>query len=179
MRKHNVDPEISQGMNLEKSLGKSDGRMSNMESGESEEIVRDGQVFRRNVRFLLDHSGTTQAELAKRANISHDWLRQLTRRGLTQIRQKNREPLERLRRWFLLDSVDDFWSKGLVEDVKRESRRSDQMRPYLRSKDWPYLLKVLKLLQSGEHDFLRGLIDMLSKRMEIEGVTDQGFHMPD
>ncbi len=179
MREQNFDPQVAHAQNVGRTGGRSEGRPVDLRSDEPEEIVRDGQVFQRNLKFLLRHSGSTQAELAKRANVSHDWLRQLTKRGLTQIREKNREPLERLRRVFLLDSTDEFWSESLIKDVERVSRRSDQMRPYLRSKDWPYLLKVLELLQSGEHDYLRGLIKALADETKVEGVTEKGFHMPD
>lgn len=179
MRKQNFDPEVAHAENVRKSGGRANGRPTDQRRDEPKEIVRDGKVFQRNLKFLLDHAGSTQAEVAKRANVSHDWLRQLTKRGLTQVREKNREALDQLRRFFLLDSADEFWSENLIKDVERLSRRSDQMRPYLRSKDWPYLLKVLRLLQSGEHDYLRGLIDSLSERTEIDGVTEKGFHMPD
>ena len=180
MRKINLDPEIANGMKVERAGGRHVPTHSESRSNETGvSIERDAEVFRQNLSFLLDHVGGTQAAVAERAKVSHDWLRQLSKRGLTQIREKNREPLDRLRQLFGLDSVDELWSATLIEELKTTHRRIAAISPYLRSKDWGYARKVLTLLQTGDHDYLRGLIDSLYEHIEIEGVTERGYHMPD
>lgn len=142
-------------------------------------IERNSQVFLKNLRYLTEQSRQTKASIAQVAVVSHEWLRQLTQRGLSQIRQKNREPLERLRRFFNLDSIDDFWSATLISELERVRRRSTAMNPLLRSKDCPYAFKVITLLQTGEHDFVRDLIDTLYRQVKHECIDERGFHMPD
>jgi hypothetical protein len=48
----------------------------------------------------------------------------------------------------------------------------------LRSTDWVYATKVLDLLQTGEHDYLRDLIETLHRQIKFDGVDGRGYHMP-
>jgi hypothetical protein len=171
MRKRNLDPEIVEAKAHEvrrRPTGKKEvegaATSSFADLRTNEEIERKSDVFLANVRFIIGLRGMKQATVAKEARIPAEWLRQLTRRGLKQKRGGSEEYLERLRRFFLLDSVDELWSPTLIPSLKQTERRAAQIHPFLRSKDWPYAKRIVELLQSGDYDFLRDLIDRLSER---------------
>lgn len=156
MRKQNLDPEVAHAINVERRTD-----MSFAELRTEEVVERKSDVFRRNIRFLIKQRGMKKAGIAKALGLSEEWLRQVSRRGLSQVRKGSRTSLDRLRGIFWLDSVGELWSVSLIDRLKQTERRAAQMHPFLRSKDWNYAVKFMELLQSGEYDFLRHLMDKL------------------
>ncbi len=118
-------------------------------------------VFVKNINFLIEHNGMKPATVAKRAGISFELLRQWLGRGLARPQKGSWDSLDRLRKVFWLDSMAALWSADLIDSLKQTERRAAQMHPFLRSKDWPYAVKFMELLQSGEYDFLRDLVGKL------------------
>ena len=121
----------------------------------------DKDVFRKNIQFFIEQNRMKPATVAKQARISFELLRQWLRRGLARPQKGSRDSLDRLRKFFLLDSMAELWSDQLIDSLKQTERRAAQMHPFLRSTDWPYAVKFMELLQSGEYDFLRDLIGKL------------------
>ena len=154
MAKENLVPETAQALNIERGFD-----ISSAELRTDVAIEKKPEVFKKNILFLIKQRGMKKASIAEEADVPPEWLRQLTSRGLSQIRRGSKDYLERLRRFFLLDSVSNLWSELLIDEIKQTEHRAVKMYPFLRSKDWPYAWKVLTLLQTGEYDFLRGLID--------------------
>lgn len=170
MRKRNVDPEVADAINVGRTTDMSFAELRTEEVGE-----RKSDVFRKNIRFLIKQRGMKKAGIAKALGVSEEWLRQVSRRGLSQVRKGSRTSLDRLRRFFSLDSVDELWSENLIDSHKQAERRAAEMAPYLRSKDWPYAVRFMELLLSGEYDFFRVLIDKLDQGAKaIEGQSYRG-----
>lgn len=87
----------------------------------------------------------------------------MSRRGLKQIRPSNDTLLDRLRRFFELNSKDELWSEHLIDDLKETGERAAKIHPLLRSKYWPYVLRYYELLQTDGYEFLGGLVDKLNE----------------
>ena len=123
-------------------------------------------MFKANIDFLIKHNRVKPATVAKGAGISFDLLRKWTDNGLKQPQKRSWNSLDRLRKFFWLNSMAELWSDHLIDNLKRTERREAEMQPFLLSKDWPYAVKFMKLLQLGEYDFLRDLIGKLHRQAE-------------
>ena len=169
-KKENIDPKDAQLQNVEKGFNLSFDDLPTRTG-----VVQDPHIFRKNIQFLIAHCGKTKAVIAKEARVPPEWLRQLSRRGLRQIRENSRSLLDRLRRSFLLDSVEELWWDGLIDSLKKTRRREEQGHPFLRSKDWPYAVRFLQLLQSGEYDFCEVSLADYTKTKSLWQATHLGM----
>ena len=135
MRKENIDPEEAQ-ENIEKGFNLG---LADLPPSAKDDVERDPKVFKKNLLYLMECHGQKMksATFAKGANVREDWLRQLTSRGLAQRRPSNEPSLDRLRKFFFLDSVDDLWLEDLIDRLKQTKDREARIQPYLRSKYWP------------------------------------------
>ena len=152
----NFDLDEAVGQNLETGfgLGVGDLPITDIPGG-------DKDVFKANIDFLIKHNRVKPATVAKGAGISFDLLRKWTDNGLKQPQKRSWNSLDRLRKFFWLNSMAELWSDHLVDNLKRTERREAEMQPFLQNKDWSFGVKFMKLLQSGEYDFLRDLIGKL------------------
>ena len=160
MKKENIDPEQAYAENIEKGFNLSFGDLPPHKDGK-DKVVRNKAVFRTNIRFLIKDKQMTKAAIAREAGISSDLLRKWSSQGRRRPREAKPDSLDRLRRFFKLDSVDDLWSQDMIEKYKQTEDRAAQMAPYLQSKHWPCIDRFLSLLQSDHFDFLAGLVNTL------------------
>jgi hypothetical protein len=110
MRKRDIDPNIALAKNLKKKFTTTFADLRT--------IDRKPEVFLKNIQYLIKHCNATQENVAKKANVPSTWLRQLTRRGLGQLRDKNTARLDRLRRFF----PTGFRGRTMVGDSSRGHR---------------------------------------------------------
>jgi hypothetical protein len=163
IKRENIDPEEAQGANIEKRFSLT---AADLPPSAKDDVERDPKVFKKNLLYLMECHGQKMksAIFAKGANVREDWLRQLTSRGLAQRRRGNEAPLDRLRKFFNLDFVDDLWLEDLIDSLKQTKDREARIQPYLRSKYWPSVEKFLALLQSNEYGFLEQLVNKLHEQ---------------
>ena len=92
----------------------------------------DKDVFRKNIQFFIEQNRMKPATtVAKQARISFELLRQWLRRGLARPQKGSRDSLDRLRKFFLLDSMAELWSDQLIDSLKQTERSSTaQMHPF-------------------------------------------------
>jgi hypothetical protein len=156
----NVDLDEAVGQNLETgfNLRVGDLPIADIPGG-------DKNVFMKNIKFLIEQNRMKPATVAKEAGISFELLRQWLGRGLRRPQKDSWDSIDRLRKFFWLNSMADLWSNYLIDNLKQTQRRAAEMQPFLQNKDWPFCVKFMKLLQSGEYDFLRDLIEKLNRQL--------------
>ena len=168
-RKVRLTPEDAERVNLDARFNLSFADLRT-DGAEPSSIERDPKVFRKNLRFLIKVKGMSKATVAKEAKVREDWLRKVMWGGLKQIRPRSKASLDRLRRFFSLDSVDELWSETLIDSLKQTECRAARIQPCLRSKHWPCIDKFLYLLQSGDYDFVGELVGKLyEQKTALEG----------
>ena len=123
----------------------------------------DKNVFMKNIKFLVEQYRMKPATVAKEAGISFELLRQWLGRGLGRPKD-SWDSIDRLRKFFWLNSMAELWSNHLIDNLKQTQRRAAEMQPFLRNKDWPFGVKFMELLRLGEYDFLRDLIEKLYRQ---------------
>ena len=157
MRKQNLDPEVAHAINVERRTD-----MSFAELRTEEVVERKSDVFRKNIRFLIKQRGMKKAGIAKALGLSEEWLAaSVTSRSQAKSERGAGHPSTHYGGSFGSIPWVKLWSVSLIDRLKQTERRAAQMHPFLRSKDWNYAVKFMELLQSGEYDFLRHLMDKL------------------
>lgn len=163
IRKENIDPEEAQRENIENRFNLT---FADLPPTAKDNVDRNPKVFKKNLLYLIDCHGQKMkwTVVAKGANVREDWLRKLAERGLAQRRPSNEDSLDRLRQFFRLDFVDEFWWEGLIDSLKQTKDRQARIQPHLRSKYWPSVERFLALLQSNKYGFLEQLVNKLHEQ---------------
>jgi hypothetical protein len=102
----------------------------------------------------------TPGEVAERCRISRRWYVRLLSNGLARIDKRTRPALERLAHHFGLGRIEDFWDPKL-DRLRQRAVVDEQILTWSTKVNWPYAKKLLELLESGEYEHLKGLIDTL------------------
>lgn len=128
--------------------------------------ARDPEVFAQNLDRLTQMHGLTRREVAEKIGARYQWFRRLVTRGLTRIDARNQAALDRLAALLGLAGIEDLWSPDLIEfKVVRPGLDRDadpHTHVVWRQREfWPYARKLAHILASGQHEYLKDLIDAL------------------
>jgi hypothetical protein len=85
--------------------------------------------------------------------IDPKWYRRLCRQGIRQVHKGSEEKLEAIARFFGVTTVNQLWDERLI--VFNLSKR------VVPPRDSEYTVKLVELLETGKHDYLRHLINSL------------------
>ena len=116
-------------------------------------------VFRDNLRKLTLLMGLTPTKVAKAISkqtlteFDPRWYRRLCRKGIRQAHKESRARLEAIARFFGVTTVNHLWNERLIT-----FSLSKQLVPPRESE---YTVKLVELLETGKHDYLRQLISSL------------------
>jgi hypothetical protein len=125
-----------------------------------QEVERDPAVFARNLRSLIQHSGLTAGDAPTQIGVNRRWLRRLSSCGLARIDRRTRPDLEKIVRYFDLRGPEVLWEADLPQ-LRRQPAVDQQILGWREKVNWPYAQRLLELLETGDHEFLKGLIDSL------------------
>lgn len=142
---------------------------------------RTPEVFAANLNGLTALTGKTAREVADDIGVQWRWYRRILGQGLARIYKDFRPSLERIADYFRLgDSlapiegrVEELWNPKL-DALKRSPPKPAILESWRQKCDWPHAQKLLELLEGGQHDYLRGLIDSLHRLACQEGLKTQG-----
>lgn len=141
------------------------------DKGEDAEIAieRDPQRFRENLSYIIRSNRTTLRELADEAKVEYRWLRRIVRDGL----ERRVGRLDRLAQTLRLPDGDYFWAP----DIRRflpPPPDPEELCGLKRRLNWAYAERLLDLLETGDHEYLKGLIDRLHEACSVQ--RDRGVN---
>ena len=116
----------------------------------------DPKTFRDNLKRLTVMRGLSGKEAAQQitesqmVTISEKWYRKLCNKGLAQVKGSSGERLQAIARFFGLPTMSHLWRDDLIIF----SLTKDAVPPI----ESEFTVKLVELLETGEHDYLRGLI---------------------
>jgi hypothetical protein len=142
-------------------------RMS-YETPEEPRYKRTPDVLAANLKRLTALTGKGGRELADEIGVQWRWYRRLLGRGLSRIDKRYLPSLKRITEFFRLGRpqdpidcrVEELWNPRL-DVLNHDLPKPAALESWRQRIDWPYAQKLLELLESGQHDHLRGLIDSL------------------
>jgi transcriptional regulator with XRE-family HTH domain len=73
----------------------------------------DAEIFKLNLKGLLEARGMSQQELAERCGLGYQWVRRVCSRGLTRVEDRNRDQLQAICELFGISPVERLWSPDL------------------------------------------------------------------
>ncbi|MEQ9409555.1 MAG: hypothetical protein RIK87_17600 [Fuerstiella sp.] len=73
----------------------------------------DAEIFKLNLKGLLDARGMSLLELAERCGLGYQWVRRVCSRGLTRVEDRNRDQLQAICELFGISPVERLWSPDL------------------------------------------------------------------
>lgn len=137
----------------------------------------DAEIFKVNLKSLLDARGMSLRELAEHCGLGYQWVRRVCSRGLTRVEDRNRDQLQAICKLFGVSPVERLWNADLqagkdeaawyaskLEEILNATRSlSDFSRfePIDKS-----LIADLKRLIDLKHLALKEVQDGLAKRHE-------------
>jgi hypothetical protein len=130
------------------------------DKGEDKElsgIERDPEQFKANLNYIIDAYGCDLHDLAEKAGVEYRWLRRIVRKGLE--RRVNR--LDRVASYFGLPDGDYLWAREIKIYPLALPPKPDQLSTLKQKINWPHAQRLLELLETGKHEYLKGLIDEL------------------
>ena len=138
----------------------------------------DPNAFKYNLNGLTVMRGLSRKEAAQQISqsqmveIPEKWYRKLCNKGLAQVKGSSGERLQAIARFFGLPTMNHLWRDELIVF----SLTKDAVPP----NEAEFTVKLVELLETGEHDYLRGLIANLhachfsDKESPIFGRSDSG-----
>lgn len=124
----------------------------------AEQEWNDPQVFARNLGILIQMKGWNLKYTADEIGANYQWIRRIVTRGMVRITDENRPYLKKLAKLFEISRIENLWKPDLIV-VRQEG--PDLADPLLPGVTAPYARKLILILASGEHDYLREMIDTL------------------
>jgi hypothetical protein len=102
----------------------------------------------------------TLKKTAEDIGADYQWIRRIVTRGMVRITEDNRPYLQKLARLFEISKVEDLWNRDLIVfKVRQEGPAlTDEGLPEVLV---PYARKLILLLASGKHEYLKELIERL------------------
>lgn len=73
----------------------------------------DAEIFKVNLKCLLEARGMSQRELAERCGLGYQWVRRVCSQGLTRVESRNRDQLQAICELFGVSPVERLWSPDL------------------------------------------------------------------
>jgi hypothetical protein len=126
----------------------------------NQEVHRDPSIFASNLRNLIRHAGLAETEAPAKLGVGRSWLRRATARGLARIDKRTEADLVWVASYFGLAGPEEFWETDLP-CLRHQPVVDRQVLGWREKVNWPYAEKLLELLETREHGFLKGLIDSL------------------
>lgn len=122
------------------------------------------ELFRRNLRRLMEAKGLTPRQLAIESGVALKWVKRASEQGLDRLYERNRSQLAKIAVPLGISGPSDFWR----EDCESETN--------------PFVAQLQKLLQSvaggpfeaAMHRQIKTQMDWLSSRVE-HATNDAGF----
>ncbi len=130
-------------------------------------------TFADNLRALAHLAKVTPDEVVEKCRISGRWYTRLMANGLARIDKRTRPGLERLAHFFDLGRVEDFWDPRM-DRRRQRAGAEEQIITWSTKVNWSYAKKLLELLETGEHEHLKGLIDTLHSLESLKMIQGAG-----
>jgi hypothetical protein len=124
----------------------------------AEQEWNDPLVFARNLGILIQMKGRTLKSTADEVGADYQWIRRIATRGMVRITDDNHPYLKKLAKLFEIGRIEDLWMPDLIVVRQERPTVTDHLLPGVVA---PYARKLILLLASGEHDYLREMIDTL------------------
>ena len=139
------------------------------DKGEDAEVAieRDARRFSDNLSYIIRTYQIPLRELADEAEVEYRWLRRIVRDGL----ERRVGRLDRLAQTLRLPDGDYFWAP----DIRRflpPPPDPEELCGLKRRLNWVYAERLLDLLETGEHEYLKGLIDRLHVACSVKQDRD-------
>jgi len=130
------------------------------------------KVMRDNLIGLVRMTGKPAKEVAGEIGVDWRWFQRLLKQGLARIDSRFRPSLRQIATFFDLEGgdVDELWNPKLPA-LRRPAPAPEELASWRQKRDWPYAKKLLELLETGQHDHLRSLIDSLYRLAAQEGLA--------
>jgi hypothetical protein len=130
----------------------------------------DPRVFAQNIRRLNALMGLSPSkaarDISKRCSVEIDpkWYRRLCRDGIGQVHKDAKERLVAIARFFGVTTVNALWDESLV--VIKLGKRA------VLPTEAEYTVKLVELLETKKHDYLRSLITSIHAMEFPDGVPE-------
>ena len=139
-------------------------------------VERDPEVFARNLDLLTIMHRLNRVEAAEKVGANVLWYRRAVTVGLSRIDKRTRPVLERIVEVFGLTTVEDLWERDLIRFERSSGLKAEADTPahlVWRQKEWwPWACKLAHILASGQHDYLKDLIDALCRTVLKDGFKE-------
>jgi hypothetical protein len=120
-------------------------------------IPKDPKQFKANMDYFVNTYEIDLRALAKDTRVEYRWLRRIVREGL----ERKVDRLDRVASYFNLADGDYFWATDIKKFLAPPPPKPDRLISMKQKINWPYAQRLLDLLETGQPDFLRELIDRL------------------
>lgn len=121
----------------------------------------DRRVFARNLDTLIQMKEFTLKGLAEKIGANYQWMRRIVTRGIVRITEENQPCLKKMANLFGISRIEDLWMPDLIV-FKVKGQVAALTDEWLRNAEFvSYAKKLILLLDSGQHDYLKSLIDNL------------------
>lgn len=132
---------------------------------------RSPEKIRRNLQILLDRYSIDDRRASKEIGVDGRWFRRLMKQGLSR-RMPN---LDKVAVFFGLPDGDYLWADDIERFLGPAPPRPETLDSLTQQMNWPFALRLLELLDTGRHDYLKGLVDGIHRiafTEPIDGVPD-------
>ena len=146
-------------------------RLPQHPSRQNDVRARTPKIFAENLSSLARQTKLTPGDVVLRCGISRRWYTRLMKHGLARIDKRTRPDLQRLAKFFDLGRLDDFWNPNL-DRLRDRVGVDEQILDWSKKVNWPYAKKFLELLETGEHEYLKGLIDSLQSLESSRAIPE-------
>jgi hypothetical protein len=124
---------------------------------ESDGIRRDPEQFKKNISYIVATYDIDLNRLSKDLKLEYRWLRRIVKDGLA--RRVGR--LDRLAKHLGLPDGDYLWAADIKRFLPPPPPTTEQLGTLKQRLHWPYAERLLDLLEAGDHEYLKALIDRL------------------
>ncbi len=111
----------------------------------------------RNINILLEYYEIREEDAHECFGVERRWFRRLLKQGL----ERRMPNLDKVARFFHLADGDYLWTKDIRRHLVKPPPRPDVLDSWTKRVSWPYAQRLLELLETGQHEFLKALIDGL------------------
>ncbi len=129
-------------------------------------IDRSPEIVIQNMKTLLDFYKISEEDAHKRIGVDRRWFRRLLKQGL----ERRMPNLDKVAQYFNFSDGDYLWSKDISQFLVEPPPSPEALDSWTKQMSWPYAQRLLELLETGQHDYLKALIDGLHRMAFARGV---------
>jgi hypothetical protein len=122
-------------------------------------VERGRKQFKLNMEYLVCTYNISLPDLANEIGVEYRWLRRIVSQGLA----RKVDRLDRLARHFGLPNGDYLWATDIERFLPAPPPKPEQLGTLKQKINWSHAQQLLELLETGQHEYLKGLIDQLHK----------------